>query len=574
MDVSVCYQKIGSFLREIESGISNTSITNSDVFTKALASLCETLQIVRIEYEVFVPKNSISKKDTTHSAVLYQSNLPYDDEHLKICHFNNITFQTNISTKLYWRTDLTLTEDDKLIYKTMDILFYIMFSRQNFSDIIKHTMHYDLFTDLPFLEYTARKFQTEVFQKGQAKNYVTIFCNLQNMKYYNRTLGDITGDTIIKQYAKIAQSFLEPDEYIARPGGDNIVFIIKAQRLEQAIAFLDDIPIEVNNKGVQMTLHLSTWRGISLDKEGTKPFDRRMFESSFAVQLGKNKFHSKVVYYTDEIEKSEAWAKLVTGTFSICLNQKEYVPFFQPKVHISSGKLIGMEALVRWKKDGVIIPPGRFVPILEANDLIAQLDLYMLERTCESIQKWRNMGLSVPIISSNLSRTNLYDPEIVDKIKSILKKYDVPVELIEIEITETTTFEEFTRLTEFTQKMFENGIKISIDDFGTGYSSLSLLKSIHADVLKIDKTFVDDCMKSQKAFILIRNIITLANELGIDVISEGVETQEQADFLVNTGCNNAQGYLYSAPISFEAMTDIIKRGVFERKEVEQIEELA
>ncbi|MBQ8970686.1 MAG: EAL domain-containing protein, partial [Lachnospiraceae bacterium] len=248
--------------------------------------------------------------------------------------------------------------------------------------------------------------------------------------------------------------------------------------------------------------------------------------------------------------------KQIIGMFIPALKKKEFEPFFQAKVDMTTGELVGFEALCRWFHEGSLIYPDQFIPAIDSQGLIHELDMEILRLTCESIRKWKDMGLNPPPVSVNISRKNIFVPGIEEKILSIIKKSGIDSSAIEVEITETATEEEYLRLVDFINQLKQYGLRISIDDFGTGYSSLSLIHNINADVIKIDKSFVDALFTDEKSSVLVESIIQLAQRLGMKTIAEGVETAMQGMTLVGMGCKNAQGYYYSKPADFQATTEI------------------
>ena len=226
------------------------------------------------------------------------------------------------------------------------------------------------------------------------------------------------------------------------------------------------------------------------------------------------------------------------------------------------GSLVGFEALCRWKHEGRFIYPDEFIPVLDKNSFIPELDMAIFKETCSSIRQWKNMGLNPPVVSSNFSKKNLFVPNIEDKIADVIDDFGLSPNDVEIEITESVKDNEYEQLMSFISNLKERGIRISIDDFGTGYSSLSLIHNIDADAIKIDRSFVDKLPDDKRSRILIESIISIANRLNMSVIAEGVENEKQGRALLEMGCDKAQGYFYSKPVDFEEATRLIEESVF------------
>jgi EAL domain-containing protein (putative c-di-GMP-specific phosphodiesterase class I) len=259
--------------------------------------------------------------------------------------------------------------------------------------------------------------------------------------------------------------------------------------------------------------------------------------------------------------------KEILMKFPTALANNEFLVYYQPKVELHSNKLAGAEALVRWRVGSEIVPPIQFLPMLERNGEICRLDFYVFETVCRDIRGWMDEKRDIPVISSNFSRWHLRDKDFVDELLRIADKYGVDHKYLEIEVTETTNIEEYSTLRDVVKKIKDNGLSVSIDDFGTGYSSLNMLKEVPVDVLKMDKSLLDQKNNPDELHandkIMIKHIVGLASDMGIKVLSEGVETIEQREFLKNVGCDYIQGYLYDRPMPEEEFISRIKHPVYE-----------
>jgi EAL domain-containing protein (putative c-di-GMP-specific phosphodiesterase class I) len=263
--------------------------------------------------------------------------------------------------------------------------------------------------------------------------------------------------------------------------------------------------------------------------------------------------------------EKQHYSNQIRAKFKSAMLNHEFIAYYQPKVNIVTQELIGMEALVRWETEEGSVNPQDFVGIFEDTSAIIELDRCMLLQVCRDIKRWESMGLSVPRISVNLSRRNLNNYDVADIVASVLDEYHVDHDKVEIEVTETVNSEGFESLSQFISKMKKYGIKVSIDDFGTGYSSLNLLKNLNADVLKIDRSFVDLEEFTEKDELLVKSIVELAKSYSMETIMEGVENEEQIRFLYKCGCMNVQGYFFDKPLTKEAVTDRIQLGKYDKK---------
>ena len=231
---------------------------------------------------------------------------------------------------------------------------------------------------------------------------------------------------------------------------------------------------------------------------------------------------------------------------------------------METNTLCGCEALVRWFQSGRIVPPMSFIPILEQEGSVCDLDFYVFEQVCKDLRGWIDAGLDPVRVSSNFSKVHLLSETLAQDILNIIKKYDVPPDLIEIELTEMSGHDDNLTMGNFINTMREAGVHTSIDDFGTGYSSVNLLKDLQVDMIKLDRSFLNEMeLRTKKEEIVIRNIVNMIRELGMEVIAEGVETRGQAEFLKGINCTLAQGYLYDRPIPKEEYDERLKKRVYE-----------
>ena len=232
--------------------------------------------------------------------------------------------------------------------------------------------------------------------------------------------------------------------------------------------------------------------------------------------------------------------------------KKQFEVYYQPKVNILDQSLCGCEALVRWIRNGFIVSPMEFIPVLEQEGTICTLDFYVLERVCETIRSWMDKGIEPVRISVNFSRSHLRNEGLSQRIFALIDKYKVDPNYLEIELTEMSGYDNYEKLEQFIKEMKSKGVHISIDDFGTGYSSLNLLTDLEVDTVKLDRSYsVRLDKETEKTKVLIHNIVNMVHELGYSVIAEGVEKEEQADFLREIGCSMVQGYLYDKPLPLE-----------------------
>jgi len=283
--------------------------------------------------------------------------------------------------------------------------------------------------------------------------------------------------------------------------------------------------------------------------------------ADIARQTIKYSEQSSYAFFSETMLELLREEKQIENEMQAALETNEFAVFFQPKFTLTNApKLIGAEALVRWVKSDTVIPPVKFIPLFEKNRFIVKLDYYVMDQVCKKLKLWLHMGIDNLLVSVNMSRVHLSDPNFPEKLYQICKNNEIPTSLIEIEITESAAYESLDSLVEIFKKLKNYGFHISIDDFGSGYSSLNMLKDLPVDVLKIDREFLTES-NNVRANEIIGYVIKMAQSLGMETICEGIETDDQVDLLRNLGCDMAQGFFFSKPMSseqFEVQLEQIK----------------
>ncbi len=395
-----------------------------------------------------------------------------------------------------------------------------------------------------FMRFGERLFQTDRFLQ-----YTGILINIKNFNYINQTVGSKQGDIILRQYAQSISNQLDSEsEIFCRLGGDSFTMLVKSAHVDALLEFLSTIRIESTVNGLPRPFDIRSRIGLC-KAETCRTMAELMNSMTAAFHMTKSAGSNDCVWFRMGMLKQALYHKEISMVFPKALQSQEFVVYYQPKVTLSDNHLCGCEALVRWLRNGRIVPPMDFIPVLEREGSICNLDFYMLERVCIDIRKWQAKGISPVRISVNFSKAHLYHPDLADNVLRILNKYEIDSKYIEIELTETSSYDNYENMFHFVQRMKENGVGTSIDDFGTGYSSLNLLKDLKVDIIKLDKSFLDNLECSGKADeIVIKNIVNMVSELNMNVIAEGVETAVQADFLRDIHCSMAQGYLFDRPL--------------------------
>ena len=397
---------------------------------------------------------------------------------------------------------------------------------------------------------------TQLFIGENLKDYTAFFMNLKNFRYINKAIGHQMGDLALKTLVKQILLFLDKTEMIARLGGDNFFVLTKKSHQNEFIEKFSVCDLSLSQGPKPMNLHIQTRMGVYSIEENVIVGDALNCAAT-AVQAARTIRTRDVVFFTKEMQIQSIHQKEISSEFHNALRNRELVVFYQPKVDLKTKQLNGAEALVRWLRHKTIVPPMDFIPILEREGTSCDLDFYVFETACNDICEWLKAGVEPVRISSNFSKLHLRNEDFADRILEIMHKFDIKGKYIEIELTEVSDFEDTIAMQKFIDVMHQNGIAVAIDDFGTGYSTLNVLKDYNINVVKIDKSLLNNIGKADSHDeIVLRNVVNMARELDKDVIAEGVETQEQADYLRGINCHSAQGFLFDKPL---VRDDFVKR---------------
>lgn len=395
-------------------------------------------------------------------------------------------------------------------------------------------------------------------EEGRIQDYVGAVINIKNFKSINERYSEQVGNVYLIRYCDIVMSQLMPDECFTRLGGDNFVLLVRKERVDFFHQFLLNIEFVLPTHEGDTRFHVRMRAGI-YEMKPNERFGSLMSCANEALHVAYMPEQRDFVWFEELMQIRRTTVRVALESFPKALKNHEFVPYYQPKVLLETSSLYGAEALCRWIKDGKIVPPSEFIPALENDGAITKLDFYMLDRVCADIAKWTAMGLDPGRISVNFSKNHLHDEEFGRKIVSIIDSHEVNHHNIEIELTETSGFDNNSAMMRFVSYMKSEDIHTSIDDFGTGSSSLNMLSGLGMDIVKLDKSFVDDIeYKPSTDQLFVKNIINMINELDIETVAEGVEGEGQANLLREWNCRVVQGYLYDMPLSAEEFSKRIE----------------
>ncbi len=400
---------------------------------------------------------------------------------------------------------------------------------------------------------------------GRLKGNAAIHFNLKHFSLINQQIGRDCGTTVMHGFIDGLTALAGDNGIVCRMGGDNFVALIPVSLLEQARKLLLGSAIAYNELGDRVMV--SATSGILvIDEEFSYKAPSSVLDRIISASQAAKGSSEDIVFFSDEMEKRKAKLMRLQQLFPQALSNGEFLIYYQPKVEIRTGRLIGAEALCRWQHDGDIVKPDDFIPTFEKSMDICRLDFYMLEHVCKDIKGWLDSGREVVRVSVNLSRKHMMDIDLVDDIVGIIDKWQVPHRYIEIELTETTTDVEFKDLKRVVSGLQRAGISTAVDDFGIGYSSLNLISEIPWNVLKIDKSLIPvkgDNEQSPRS-VMFGHVVQMAKDMGLQCISEGVETQEQIDAMLENGCDMVQGFFFDKPLPKTAFEQRLDEGGYSK----------
>lgn len=407
---------------------------------------------------------------------------------------------------------------------------------------------YDELTGLYSRNYFYRKVRQRL-DRNPDKEYMILCSNLENFKLYNDTFGRKAGDQLLLDSAVIFQKRVGPDAICCRYNADRFICLIdkEVEKLGRK-KFADGR----KNKRSELRANISVKLGIYEITDRSISVEQMCDRALLAVDSIKGLYHQHLAVYDDTLREKLLREKEITDIMETALEQEQFVVYFQPKYSLHDNCMVGAEALVRWVHPELgFMSPGEFIPLFEKNGFIIKLDEYMWEEACKAIQGWHREGRKRFPVSVNVSRYHIHNHRIEKILQNLLDRYELTPQDLSLEITETMFFGNASELYSLLQRLQDMGFRLEVDDFGAGYSSLNMLRNIPADVIKIDKSFLDDTLTSEKGKIVIRHTIAMAKELQLQIIAEGVETMEHVDFLRNSKCDVAQGFYFAKPMPLD-----------------------
>jgi diguanylate cyclase (GGDEF)-like protein len=428
-----------------------------------------------------------------------------------------------------------------------------MYTITRLDDLINQLKHNDPLTSLPNrTQFVTTVEQLLAAETQPAKAITLMIMDLDGFALINNSLGRQSGDLLLRQAAQRLQSAAQGANAVARTGSDEFAVVYTgldsledvAARLQNILAaFTAPFVVEASD------IYLSVCVGIATHTNEPAHANQLLENADVALRGAKAQGRNTYRFYSADMQaKARDWLELEQDLRG-ALERKEFELYYQPQVDVRNGKILGLEALLRWHHPTRgLIEPTRFIPIAEATGLIVPIGQWVLQQACNQNKAWQTAGLPKVRMAVNISAAQFNQPNLIDQVSEALRVSQLDPAYLELEITESLLMNEVQRASRVLQGLRNLGVTLALDDFGTGYSSLNYLKRFPIDVLKIDQSFVRGIPADSNDTAIVNSVIALAGGLGLQTLAEGVETQAQADYLNQAGCYNVQGFLFSRPV--------------------------
>lgn len=453
-------------------------------------------------------------------------------------------------------------------------------ARKKAEDEVNRLAYFDPLTGLPNRIQVTKQLAQAVNAANRHKHIGAIlFIDLDRFKQINDSLGHSVGDELLKAVAERLEYCRRGEDTVARMGGDEFIWILPdlgsnaeiaaADATRAAERLVDDFGRSLQAGGHELRMTPSI--GISLFGDSDDDVDEIMKQADSAMHRAKRTGSGYVQIFRPQMQEAAMERLQLELKLHKAVEERTLEIHYQPQVSLMDGSLVGAETLLRWNDPELgPIPPSKFIPIAEETGLILKMGEWLLNSVCRQISDWNNNPIATPIprVAVNISPVQFRQPDFVDLVRTILQRWDIPSEQLELELTEGIVIEQIDWTVQKMNELRELGVRFAIDDFGTGYSSLAYLNKLPLDILKIDQSFVRDLGEVESSTSIVTSIIAMAKLLGFDLVAEGVEICEQLEFLNLHGCETYQGYLYSKPLPIHELTSFLASREAEKNDSE------
>ena len=439
--------------------------------------------------------------------------------------------------------------------------------------------HYDPLTNLPNRALFEQFLHQAVAHAHRSKRQMGVmFVDLDLFKRVNDTLGHAAGDQLLVEAASRIGKALRAEDLVARLGGDEFVVLVSeieeaGDLVEVAERIQSILKQPVDLEGYEIVIGASIGIALYPDEETTKieqemPWgegamaeikQQLLKQADIAMYRVKDQGRGSFRFYDQALDHQAAEKLDLESALRSALDHEQFELYYQPQLRVSDNRIVGLEALLRWRHDGKPIPPDQFIPVLESMGEILRVGQWVLHTACKQLNQWHQLGFEGLRVAVNLSVKQFHLDGLDEMVFDVLDESGLPPETLELEITESILIEDSEAILQVLNRISEKGVKVALDDFGTGYSSLSYLKKFNLDTNKIDRVFIRNVTHAAEDAALTHSIISMGHDLKMKVVAEGVETEEQLQFLRENGCDEYQGYLFSPPVPADQIEQLLKQ---------------
>jgi len=442
-------------------------------------------------------------------------------------------------------------------------MFQDITDRKLFSSRLEQLAHYDPLTHLPNRRLLADRVGHAIQRSGRSLDqHALLFIDLDHFKRINDSVGHTAGDKLLTVIADRLGRCVRTSDTVARLGGDEFAVLLEdiaspmdAERIaEKILAVLaEPVPLEGRDWYIGCSI------GISLTPRDGEDMATLLKNADTAMYRAKEDGRHCFRFFNESMAEQATLQVARETALRLAVERRAFSLYYQPQIDLASGKVTGVEALIRWRQGDRMVPPLEFIPLAEETGLIVPIGRWVVAAACRDIARLRAAGHDGVKVAVNISAVELRQTDFVEQIMMALAESGLPAEQLELEITESTMMVDVTRVASVLDSLAAMGVGLAIDDFGTGYSSLAYLKQLPVDYLKIDRSFVRDVPKDMEDSTIVRAILTMSRTLGIQAVAEGVETEQQIAFLRDEGCHIGQGYLISRPMPADELLGWLER---------------
>ena len=442
-------------------------------------------------------------------------------------------------------------------------VFSDMTERKEAQERIEFLAHHDPLTGLPNRLLLRDRVAQALAQALRMQNRVALmFLDLDRFKTINDSLGHPVGDALLKEVVERLRTCVRDTDTICRQGGDEFIILLNDVRDSEAVSRIaEKIHLRMTEPVLVGKHQLSTSFsiGIALGPDDASDFDTLLQKADTAMYHAKEAGRNSHRFFTEQMNRQVVEHLTLENKLRRALDNREFVLYYQPQIDLAEGRIVGVEALIRWNspEDG-LVSPGRFIPVAEASGLIAPIGAWVLREACRQARAWQDAGLPPFVVAVNLSAMQFKRPDLINTVINALVLADLDSQWLELELTESILIQDAESTVDSVRRLKALGVKLSVDDFGTGYSSLAYLKRFAVDKLKIDQSFVRDLGHDPEDSAIVRAIVQMAHSMKLTTIAEGVETQELADLLRLFHCDEAQGFWLAKPLPADELEAFVR----------------